>query len=145
MSLVGLRADATREVELSFDPAKGTDDATRFILGTLTARVQVYLRDQATRFKPDPDNDDKVVAEFSPNAAAYETVRFGLKGWHNFKDDKGNELVPKFEKKALAGRDYEVLTEETMDLLHADIIRELAEELGKVNSLSEEESKNSDG
>lgn len=158
MSLVGLRADATRDYSVTFDPAfnKPVGDAKRgslkegaepsvFTLGTLTARVQVFLRDQATRFKPDPDNQDKVVAEFSPNASAYETVRFGLKGWSNFADDEGNDLVLTFVKKVLGGREYDIVSEESMDLLHADVIRELSEELSKVNNLSEEEAKNSDG
>ena len=145
MSLVGLRADATREFQSSHDPAKGTDDATVFTLGTLTARVQVFLRDQATKFKPDPENPDKVIADFLPNSAAYETVRFGLRGWRNFKDEKGNDLPFKTVKKNLGGREYEFVSEESIELLHADIIRELSEELSKLNNLSEEQSKNSEG
>ena len=157
MSLVGLRAEATRDFSVSCDPAflpakdgkrgKLRDGAepSIFTLGTLTARVQVFLRDQATKFRPDPDNDDKVVAEFSPNAAAYETVRFGLKGWSNFADDKGNDLKISHVDKQLAGRTYQVVNEEAMDLLHADVIREISEELTKVNTLSEEEAKNSEG
>jgi len=157
MSLVGLRADATRDFSVSIDPAfeKAVDgkrgkqiegaSPTVFTLGTLTARVQVYLRDQATKFRPDPDNEDKVVAEFSPNAAAYETVRFGLKSWDGFTDDTGNELKLSFVDKQLAGRTYKVVDEDSMDLLHADVIRELSEELTKVNTLSETESKNSEG
>lgn len=157
MSLVGLRTDATRDFSVSIDPAfeKAVDgkrgklkdgaEATVFTLGTLTARVQVYLRDQATKFKPDPDNDDKVIAEFNPNAAAYETVRFGLKGWSGFTDEDGNELKISHVDKQLAGRTYKVVNEESMDLLHADVIRELSEELTKVNTLSETESKNSEG
>jgi hypothetical protein len=127
------------------DPGKGTDDETIFTLGTLTARVQVFLRDQATKFRPDPDNEDKVVADFSPNAAAYETTRFGLNAWANFKDEDGNDLVITHVERQLAGRTYKVVSEESMDLLHADVIRELSEELTKVNSLSEKEVKNSEG
>lgn len=157
MSLVGLRADATRDFSVSIDPAfekavegkrgklKDGASPTVFTLGTLTARVQVFLRDQATKFRPDPDNEDKVVAEFSPNAAAYETVRFGLRGWSNFTDEDGNELKFSTVEKQLAGRTYNVVSEESMDLLHADVIREISEELTKVNTLSEEEAKNSEG
>jgi hypothetical protein len=157
MSLVGLRADATRDFSVSIDPAfeeekdgkrgklKEGAEPTLFTLGTLTARVQVYLRDQATKFRPDPDNEDKVVAEFNPNAAAYETVRFGLKAWGNFTDEAGSELKIVLVDKQLAGRSYKVVSEESMDLLHADVIREISEELTKVNTLSEEEAKNSEG
>lgn len=157
MSLVGLRADATRDFSVSLDPAfeeakdgkrgklKEGAEPTLFTLGTLTARVQVYLRDQATKFRPDPDNEDKVVAEFNPNAAAYETVRFGLRAWSNFTDEAGSELAIVLVDKQLAGRGYKVVSEESMDLLHADVIRELSEELTKVNTLSEDEAKNSEG
>ena len=60
-------------------------------------------------------------------------------------DEEGNELKISHIDKQLAGRTYKVVTEESMDLLHADVIRELSEELTKVNSLSEKESKNSEG
>ncbi len=145
MSLVGLRSDSTRDFQVNADPGKGTPDATVFELGTLTARVQVYLRDQSTKFKPDPDNEGEVIAEFLPNFSAFETVRFGLRGWTNFKDEDGNDIKFKTVKKVLSGREYDVVEEAAMDWLHADVIRELSEELTKVNTLSEKESKNSDG
>ena len=145
MSLIGLRFDATTEFQSEADTAKGTDDATVFILGTLTARMQVHLRDQATKFKPDPDNPDNIITEFLPNQSAFDTARFALKGWKNFKDEDGKDVPFATEKKSLGSREFDVVTEECLDCLHADVIREIAEELNKVNALSEEESKNSGG
>jgi hypothetical protein len=145
MSLVGLRQDATREFQSDLDKGKGTPEATVFTLGTLTARVQVYLRDQATKFKPDPENPGEVVAEFLPNHSAFETVRFGLKGWANFKDDEGKDVPFNTENQKLGGRDHMVVDEDSMDFLHGDVIRELAEALNEINTLSEKEVKNSEG
>jgi hypothetical protein len=145
MSLVGIRRDATITFESKFDPARGTEEATQFTLGTLTARVQVYLRDQATKFKPDPENEANVIAEFLPNASSYETVRFGLRGWERFRDEDGNDLPFSTVKKQVGGVEYEVVSEDTMDALPIDVIREIAEKLNEVNALTEVEAKNSEG
>jgi hypothetical protein len=44
-------------------------------------------------------------------------VRFGLKGWRNFKDAAGSEITPAFVKAFIAGKSYQVLAD--------DVVRQL--------------------
>ncbi len=142
MSLVGITLDATEEYESTYDPQKGQEGATKFVLGTLPARVQAMLRDKATKFRPDPNENNNVVAEFLPNEAAFETVRYGLRGWKNFLDAKGDEIEFKTVSRSVAGRQFQVVSEMILDLLPLEVIQELADKIRNLNKASEEERKN---
>jgi hypothetical protein len=144
MALVGLRIGATRSFQSKTDPAKGTEEATTFHLKTLSSRVHMDLRDRATKFVPNPETPDTMAAEWRPNLIAHDTVRFGLGGWENFTDEDGNDLPFDTVKRVVGNATYECVSDDCMDYLNPELIRELSDAINAANELSEEEAKNSD-
>lgn len=145
MSLVGIRLNATREYQSKeLDDNYGTPEAVVFKLGTLSSRVLVLLRDAATKFVPDPNDMTQVTAQFLPNHSAYETVRYGLRGWVNFRDVDGDDIPFNTLQRNVSGISMDAVDDETMDVIPIDLIRELAEAITEDNVLDEEASKNSD-
>jgi hypothetical protein len=142
MAIVGLRLDATEEYVSPNDGDKGTDKATVFTLGTLSARVQTTLKDRSTRFTSDPNAENGVVAEFLPFTASYDTVRCGVVGWSNFADGTGEEILFKASTGTIGGVKVQLVAEECMDRLPVDLIRELSDRINEINSMSETDSGN---
>ena len=56
MAIVGLSSTGTRKVQLRSDSAKGTDDATNFIIGSITARQMAVIKDEALQYSGKKDN-----------------------------------------------------------------------------------------
>ena len=127
------------------DPAKGTpqeaDDATFFQLGTLSARMQAKVKDAATSFRADPESVDpknpQMTAEFRPNESVILMVKFGLKGFRNFKDSNGNDVPFKTEQFHLGGQSFLVVSDDTLNFLGLELIRELSEVIEKSNTPNE--------
>lgn len=147
MAIKGISMDSTLEYVSDLDSAKGTDreldDGTRFILGTLTSRVQTGIRDKSTAFRQDQDGDEVgLTAEFRPNESTYLTVQFGLKGWKNFLEQDGENEIPfKTIQRQFGGKTYTVVSPESMDRLGLELTRELAGEIDKLNQPTQEEAK----
>lgn len=149
--LTGLRLNATKEYISEQDEAKGTptenEDATIFTIGTISRRVAVYIKDKTTSFRSDEDAGEAgMVADFKMNLVAYETVRFGLRGWKNFKDADGNPIPFKTEKEELANGTYDVVTAKCLDAIPYDVMLELSGQINEINEVSKkEEDKSEDG
>ncbi len=149
MAIKGISMDSTLEYVSNLDPAKGTereyDDGTVFILGTVAGRVQTSIKDKSTAFRQDTESapeDPTMTAEFRPNEATYMTVQFGLRGWKRFLESDGQgEIQFKTIQKQLGGTGWTVASPEAMDRLGLELMRELAEEIDKLNSPTTEEVK----
>ncbi len=146
--LKGLSMDSTVEYVSDLDPAKGTDresdDGTTFTLGTICSRVQTQIRDSVTSFKQDKEattdaSDPQMEAKFRPNEAVYMTCQFGLRGWKRFMDNDGNEIPFKTVARQLAGQTHHVASPESLDRLGLELMRELAENIDKLNEPTEVE------
>ena len=149
MAIKGISMDSTAEYVSKLDPAKGTDreneDGTKFVLGTIASRVQTGIRDKSTAFRQDKEiegDDPTMMAEFRPNEATYLTVQFGVRGWKNFLEPDGDNEIPfKTINRQFGGTSYTVVSPESMDRLGLELLRELAEEIDKLNSPTAEEAK----
>lgn len=71
-----------------------------------------------------------------------EVVRYGLRGFTNFKDKTGNDIVYKVKEVARGGKKYSIVADEIMAIIPANVINELADVITKKNVLSETEIKN---
>jgi len=69
-------------------------------------------------------------------------VRFGLRGFENFKDSKGNDVVYATEQKVFMGRLCTVLADSVLKIMPAMLIIELGQQILKIGQLSEGEAKN---
>lgn len=143
MPIVGLTLDSTREFVSSFDSAKGTPEATVFILGTLDSRVFGLIRDKATTLSVDTSRpNDEVTTHINANDVAFMTVQYGLKGWKNFRDAGGNDIPFRTIKKNHSGQTYVVVDPEVVKRLPTAILMEVAEEIRRDNEMAEIEAKN---
>jgi len=165
MALVGVTPGAVREYQSKLDPARGTPQATVFKIGSIPTRVKAKLRDRMSRFNADAmafagfaesskdgDGDSvggpgklDVAFQIPTSEIAIETVRHGLKGWANYKDEQGNDIPFKTQTAIEDGAKCAVVHESCIERMELELILELAEEIDRVNSVSENERGNSEG
>ena len=71
-----------------------------------------------------------------------DAVRFGLKGFENFKDENGN--IVKFDtiSRAVGQYNYKVVSDSIMKILPPQVKTELGTEILKMSKLNEDEIKN---
>jgi hypothetical protein len=138
MAIKGLAMDSITEYVSNLDPVKGTEqeagEATVFMLGPLSARVQALIKDAATSYRPNEEDADTVVGEFNPNKVTYLTVQYGLRGWKNFQAADGSDLKFETITKQHGGTAYVIVAPDSMDLLGLGLIRELSEQIEKIST-----------
>lgn len=143
MALIGITLDTTREYVSDLDPAKGSDEATVFVLGTLDSRIFGMIRDKATTMSVDPtDPNGEVNTTINVNEVAFTTAMYGLKGWKNFRDGKGNDIKFATIKRTHGNQSYTVVDPEVLKRLPSVVIMELAEQIKTDNDVSEDAAKN---
>jgi hypothetical protein len=144
MAIKALQLDTTRTHVSIFDDAKGTEDETKWLLGTLDSRTSGRIKDSATRFIVDPNSpDEEVSTSVSQSDVNYQRVQYGLKGFENFKDAKGNDVAFKTRTKRHGTQSYEIVDDSVMAIIPDAILAELAFEISKDNELTKEAAKNS--
>jgi len=135
MALIGLSADAVEKYELEGDPDRGTDEATRFHIGTLSNRERSIIMDAASEFIA----GENATAKIMPFQACYEATRKAVRGWDNFRDVGGNDI--KYE--TVQERGVKVVKDSAMDRMHHSWIQEIGMRVLNMNEDSEEEAKTS--
>ncbi len=139
MGLIALTHDTTKVVESQFDDNRGSENAVKFTVGPISTRLMAIIKDQATKVIDDGSGGGAL--QMNPNLAAYNLVRVGLKGWTGFNDKDGKPVSPKFEKSVMGGKTVDVLSEESMDMLPLEVVRELGDAISDFNILTEQEVK----
>lgn len=71
-----------------------------------------------------------------------EVVKFGLKGFENFKDKSGNNILFEQTARHLGNRVFDVVTDNIINIIPMQIIAELGAEILRIQNLSSEEIKN---
>jgi hypothetical protein len=163
MALIGVSVGETFEYVLDRDPCKKRvqlevplvengvkiteevvigDGATVFALGVLDVFVMGMIYDETSSVTRGEDAG-RVGITTRINQSNIEAVRFGLKGWRNFKDARGNDLAFKTVKKLTNGRTYTVVSDECLERLGIRDIRELAQAIKDRSEVGREEEKNS--
>lgn len=72
----------------------------------------------------------------------FEVVRFGLKGFENFKDSVGNDIKFSTISQVYGMSNYQVVAENIMKIIPPEIITELGVEILKISKLKDDEIKN---
>lgn len=142
MAIKALTLSSVKTIESALDPARGTADATRFTIGALDAFVSAYVSDRMLTFS-DSDLGGIQTAQVKMNEADLEVVRFGLKGWENFKDARDNDIEFKTVERILQGKKYTVVDTDRLALMAQELIRELAREIRFINTVTEDDAKKS--
>lgn len=145
MAIKAINLTKVIQHELSFDDEIGTDKAAKFTLGALDARVFSVIKDKATALPVSAfSNPEGAMASLNMNQTNFDIVVFGLKGWVNFLDDSGNQVVFRSVHTNLAGKQYLTADPDLVALLPDEAISELATRIMDFNSPSEEDRKNSE-
>jgi len=140
MAIKTLNLDAEWEFQSTHDDAKGTDDATVFVLGTLSNRLLSYLQDKATTFKG--TDETNVEASIMNASLAIEIVKYGVRDIRNLPNASGDVIPFEAQKQNVHGIDVKAVKSHILDVLPKVVVMEVADELQKQNELSEDEAKN---
>lgn len=141
MAILGISTFENQEYISEKDPAKTKEEgATVFILGSLDVDIKAKLTDRS--FSMEVGSGDQKINSQN-NTVALDAVRFGLRGWENFKDKDGKAIPFKSEETLIGGRMYSVVSQKTLNSLPIDLIVELGNKIMRVNTVSEQVEKNS--
>lgn len=137
MALRGISRSTDTPHESDLDDAKGTPQATRFFLRPLDVATNAKLADSATTVSGDGD------IHINAQATAVEYVRHGLVGWANFLDQDGNDIPFKTVKRTVGARNgVELASDESLDALGLELVRDLASKIRSLSSVSKADAKN---
>lgn len=117
------------------------DDPTIWEIGAVDSRVLGMLQDKAARIEVDPTQlDAETGVSMSQNEVAFMVAQFGLKGWVNFKDEKG-DVQFQTEQKVLGNRKYDVVKSDLLASIPFDVIQWLSTQVEKLNTMKPDEAK----
>lgn len=114
-------------------------ERTIWKIGVLDSLTMADISQMDVEFNPD-SKEQKVRANIAGRDLDY--VRYGLKGWTNFKNAKGEDIKPMFNTLSKGNRPAQVLHDNCLRQIPPKIIQELAEVILSNNGLSEGEEKN---
>ena len=120
------------------------DNPTVFYLGVLDTRIRKQIEDISLEYEFDPSapSSAKAKSSFNIGKSELEFVAFGLKNFDNFLDSSGKSIQFKTEAKIVGNRQYHIAADDIIRIIPGDIVKELAEEIRRINSVGEEERKN---
>ncbi|MFO1157275.1 MAG: hypothetical protein U1E60_00395 [Reyranellaceae bacterium] len=142
MAIKALTLSSVKLIESESDPAKGTADATRFTIGAIDAFVSAYVFDRTLTFT-ETDAGGIATAQVKMSEANLEAVRFGLRGWENFKDQSGNDVPFTTSDRIVMGKKYVAVADDCLALLNQDLVRELAAAIRRINEVGPDDAKKS--
>ena len=142
MAIRALTLSSVQVIESDSDPARGSADATKFTIGAIDAFVSAYVFDRTLTFS-DSDAGGIAMAQVKMSEANLEAVRFGLRGWENFRDDRGNDVPFTTADRIVLGKRYVAVADECLAVLGQDLVRELANAIRRINEVTPDDAKKS--
>lgn len=122
------------------DRSLPVEQRTTFFVRSLTVEERAALMDVSSSF----DQEDRVI-RVPAGTQALSTVRAGLLGWQNLKDEKGADVTFETgpERAVLGGHKVTPPTDTCLDRLPLDVLLELANSIRDASTLSDDDAKNS--
>lgn len=138
-----IRTGETREYISPKDP--DSTQPTRWTLGALDLRSRTYVQDETTAFEVSPSQrpTDKTSVKLRLSERNVLLARFGLKGWKNLKDAQGQEVPFEQDTLPIDGKSYSLVAKRLIEQFPYELIEELAAEILNLNTLTEQDRKNS--
>ena len=138
--ILALDSNESREFVSTLD---NEETKTIFILGVLDNFVRAKIEDMTTRYSIPQNNSTEGTADIqiNYNQRNLQLVRYGLKGWRNFKDAKGVDVIFETIASAEFGKSYNIISERTIKRLPRNLINELAVEILNDNQISIDDKK----
>lgn len=145
MKIRAINLTKTIKHQLSFDDAAGTDEAVTWVLGALDSRVMSAIKDRATGIPMSAlSGGGEGTATLNLNQTNFDIVMFGLKGFENLRFEDDKQVEYKTAHTNLGGKTYLTCDPELIAILPSEVIDELANEILSINTLKEDERKNSE-
>lgn len=114
-------------------------DPTIWTIGAVDSRVFGQLTDRSLTVAVNPDNPDADAdVKLAQNQLAFEVVQFGLRGFKNFGDTKG-DVKYETERKTVGSRAYEVCKSDILRSIPGHVLQWLSKEIRALNALGVEE------
>jgi hypothetical protein len=139
--------DTQEEIEFVIKEERGSDNPTVFRLAVLDSVTMGRIEDELLRFsrKVGAAADDSASVSMPINRFAEEVVCFGLRGWSNFQNSKGEDVEYKTVSKALFGLKPRPTMDPTLlPLFRRSWLTEISDAIMGKNRLDKETEKNSD-
>lgn len=121
------------------------DDATIFRLSSLDVYLMADIYDNTSAWSQNQATAGEATLRTKLNKTNLEACRFGLRGWSNFKDAKGNDITLEKVNITYNGRDYEVVSDTSLQMLGIRLVNELGAKIKELSNVSRAEEKNSEG
>jgi hypothetical protein len=117
---------------------------TKWKLGVIDSLIMAEIQDLITLFEPDGSGrpDAPAKTKLCLNVVRAEAVRYGLKGWENFCDEVGSQIIFRTEKRNIGGKAVDAVADELMRIIPFTIVSQLGDRILQKNRFSEEEAKN---
>jgi len=125
------------EFKLPYDK----ENPTIWILGAIDSITKMEMFSVLAPIEKTEKSED-YSPRISPLQFNLELVRFGLKGFKNFMFNK-QDVEFKTEKISRYGKTYQVASDETLGKIPMRVLNLLADEILKIQEVTEEERKNS--
>lgn len=123
---------------------KEVGEPTVFFLGNLTHEDKIYLSDLVGSLEQTREGNMRMANRNTYRA--FECVRRGLVGWENYMDDSG--AIIQFERVPAVtdrGQPRKYVSDDCLNRLHIDIVRELSGEILRLNGVTTELEKKLEG
>lgn len=117
------------------------EGATKFFLKPLDVFLMGYIYDNASTLSG-KQGSEEIGIHTRVNQTNIEAVRFGLTGFSNFLDEKG-EVKWATQKAMINGREYDAVHDDVIKKLGVKEIAELAGKVKEISEVSKVDEKNS--
>lgn len=152
MAIVGISKLETEEFISSHDmvdtgdgtskQATKSEGATVWQIGVLDSDIRAVITDKAMVLEQHVDGNRILSQAGTRNLMA---VRFGLRGWENFKHEDGSDIAYETEERMISGKIYTALTDKCLESIPGYLVTELGQEIIARNMLDAETRKNLSG
>lgn len=136
--------DSTATLEYSLQEDKG-EERTVFLIAVVDPITRAHIEDLYLKWSINrgAGADGPATASFDKNKLDLDIVRFGLRGWRNFRKRDGSEVEFKTVSKGIQGLGpRSVISDECLRLFAPEWISELADAIRKAQRLDAEQEKN---
>lgn len=134
--MITLDPNSTREYVLRDDRSLPPEEQSVFLLRPLTLAQQTAIKDAMASVNASQD------IKINAGTQELHALRFGLAGWRNVRDSKGNQEEAKGTTSKRNGVDFFTLDDTTIEKIPPKYRAELAEEITNGSGLSGDEAKN---
>lgn len=134
MAIVGLsKAEETRVFHPSEEELPEAD-RTYFLIGPVDKDTQNKLIDRTQVQEMTADGGIRIVSRGAEINSDW--CRAGLKGWENFKDEKGQDIPYKTASYLMYGKSIIAMSDESLAALPTHIIAWLGQEIMTINTMT---------